>query len=95
MGKRPPCQEADCSKLAADGSTRHCKAHGGGKRCQHEGCSKSAVQGGGTLHCVAHGGGKRCQQAGCLKSALGDTEHCVAHGGGRRCQEELPQVSSR
>jgi hypothetical protein len=57
---------------AAD--TEHCKAHGGGRRCQHEGCTKSAADGG-TLHCKVHGGGKRCQHEGCTKSARGDTGH--------------------
>jgi hypothetical protein len=55
-----------------------------GRRCQEEGCSKSAQ--GDTGYCKAHGGGRRCQHVGCSKSARGDTEHCVAHGGGRRCQ---------
>jgi hypothetical protein len=63
-------------------------AHGGGKRCQREGCIKSAVAGG-TPHCVAHGGGKRGHEQGCPKAARGDTQqHCVAHGGGRRCLHE-------
>jgi hypothetical protein len=38
-------------------------------RPQHEGCTKSA-QDGGTPHCKAHGEGKRCHQVGCAKSAL-------------------------
>jgi hypothetical protein len=42
-------------------------------RPQHEGCTKSA-QDGGTPHCKAHGEGKRCHQVGCAKSALGDTK---------------------
>jgi hypothetical protein len=42
-------------------------AHGGGRCCQTEGCTKAAATGG-TLHCVAHGGGRRCQQEGCTKS---------------------------
>jgi hypothetical protein len=64
--------------------TLHCKAHGGGRRCQHEGCSKSAV---GAQYCKAHGGGRRCQQEGCSKAAVQDgTDHCKTHGGGRRCQ---------
>jgi hypothetical protein len=64
--------------------TPHRKAHGGGKRCQHEGCFKSARLD--TGYCVSHGGGRRCQTVDCSKSALGDTAHCTAHGGGRRCQ---------
>jgi hypothetical protein len=64
-----------------------CKGHGGGRRCQEEGCLKSAQ--GGTQRCKAHGGGMRCQKEGCLKSAAGGgTPHCIAHGGGKRCQEE-------
>jgi hypothetical protein len=61
--------------------------HGGGKRCQVDNCSRSAVTGG-TPHCKAHGGGKRCQHAGCTKSALagGRQALCSSHGGGKRCQ---------
>ncbi|QIG60104.1 hypothetical protein [Dishui Lake large algae virus 1] len=56
------------------------------KRCQHEGCTKSAQ--GKTGRCVEHGGGERCQHEGCTKSAQGKTEFCKAHGGGERCQHE-------
>ena len=63
----------------------HCIAHGGGYRCQTEGCDKHAMKGG---HCIAHGGrGCRCQAEGCDKHAL-KGGHCIAHGGGRRCQTE-------
>jgi hypothetical protein len=72
---------------ATSGCTPHCKAHGGGKRCQHEGCTKSSR--GDTEHCVLHGGGRRCQKKGCPKAAAtGGTPHCTVHGGGRRCQHE-------
>jgi hypothetical protein len=71
-----------CSKGAA-GGTPHCIAHGGDRRCQHEGCSKSAVAGG-TPHCIAHGGGRRCQHQRCSKSA--GTARRTA--GGKRCQHE-------
>jgi hypothetical protein len=64
--------------------TPHCKAHGGGKRCQTVDCFKASR--GDTGHCSAHGGGRRCQEEGCLKGAEGGTLHCKAHGGGRRCQ---------
>jgi hypothetical protein len=57
--------------LAAGGGTPHCKAHGGGKRCQEADCTKGAE--GDTGHCSAHGGGKRCQEADCTKGARGDT----------------------
>jgi hypothetical protein len=52
-----------CLKSAQTGGTQNCKAHGGGKRCQLEGCTKSAR--GDTEHCVSHGGVRRCQHAGC------------------------------
>jgi hypothetical protein len=78
MGKRQ-CELEGCTKWAI-GDTEHCKAHGGGKRCQKEGCLKSA-EGGGTHRCKAHGGGRRCQHEGCSKAAqLGGTQHCIAHG---------------
>jgi hypothetical protein len=41
-------------------------AHGGDRRCQEEGCTKSAPDD--TMHCIAHGGGKRCQHEGCSKA---------------------------
>jgi hypothetical protein len=72
MGKRQ-CELEGCSKWTVSGGTPHCKAHGGGKRCQTADCTKSAQPG--TPHCVAHGGGKRCQTADCIKSAQGDTGH--------------------
>jgi hypothetical protein len=37
MGRRQ-CEEEGCAKLA-QGSTGYCIAHGGGKRCQQEGCT--------------------------------------------------------
>jgi hypothetical protein len=48
---------------SGSGGVPYCKAHGGGRRCQHDGCAKSAQ--GGTYHCKAHGGGRRCQQSDC------------------------------
>lgn len=63
-----------------------CKAHGGGKRCTFEGCTKGAE--GSTPFCKGHGGGKRCAFDGggvCPKSVHGGTLFCVAHGGGKRC----------
>ena len=44
------------------------REHGGGRRCQHEGCLKAA-QPGGTPHCRAHGGGRRCKEEDCTKGA--------------------------
>ena len=64
MGRRQ-CELDGCTKRAESGGTPHCKAHGGGRRCQEEGCTKSAR--GSTQRCKAHGGGKRCRQDGCSK----------------------------
>ena len=36
MGRKAQCEEEGCCKLAIADGTRHCKAHGGGKRCQQE-----------------------------------------------------------
>ena len=58
-------------------------AHGGGRRCNHPECTKSAA--GKTEKCVAHGGGKRCVEIGCDKSGVGASQRCKGHGGGRRC----------
>ncbi|EGZ17919.1 hypothetical protein PHYSODRAFT_315059 [Phytophthora sojae] len=62
-------------------SNNRCKTHGGGARCQVEGCDKSS-QGGGL--CRAHGGCKKCRVPGCSKGTqrLG---LCYLHGGIRRC----------
>jgi hypothetical protein len=60
-----------------------CTRHGGGKRCSHDGCTKSAV--GGSSLCTSHGGGRRCAIDGCEKSAQSSTKFCVKHGGGKKC----------
>ena len=44
-----------------------CIEHGGGKRCNEEECTKSAVDK--SDKCKAHGGGKRCNEEECTKSA--------------------------
>jgi hypothetical protein len=82
----------------------HCKARGGGRRCQQEGCSKACMQ----LLEATRNTGSRTEEAalpcmhheGSIKSSLEATrstsdeltvlytEHCIAHGGGRRCQHE-------
>jgi hypothetical protein len=53
MGRRQ-CELEGCTKQAVGGGTPHCKAHGGGKRCQEESCTKSAAPEGGTGYCKAH-----------------------------------------
>jgi hypothetical protein len=83
------------ASLLLEGGKQNCHAHGGGRRCQKEGCAKAARPN--AQHCIAHGGGKRCQEEDCTKSACGDTGYCVAHGGGRRCQHDgcFKQVGCR
>jgi hypothetical protein len=77
MGRRQ-CEQQGCTKRAADGGTPFCIAHGGGKRCQEEGCLKSAQ--GDTGHCKAHGAGRRCQHKGCIKSAQAGGPAAAPHG---------------
>jgi hypothetical protein len=81
---KPPCEHPGCAKSRVGGGTKHCRAHGGGKRCLETDCKKSKAPGG-TQHCVGHGGGKPCQRANCRTAAIPGTSHCKAHGGGRRC----------
>jgi hypothetical protein len=65
--------------------TPHCKAYGGGRRCQQEGCTKSAVSGG-TLHCKAHGGGGASKKAAPpqLKAARSAALRMAVAGGASR-----------
>ena len=88
------CSFEGCKKNAAPGGGLKpgrvplCAGHGGGRRCQHPGCSTMA-RAGGPPFCTIHGGGKRCQYGGCTKSArTGGEGFCVLHGGGRRCTVE-------
>jgi len=55
-------------------------AHGGGKRCQREGCAKGAASGG-TPHCMAHGGDKRCREEDCFELVARASQYC------RRCPQ--------
>ena len=52
----------------ARGTSDKCSAHGGGKRCQEDGCNSGAR--GTSDKCSAHGGGKRCQEDGCNSGAV-------------------------
>lgn len=80
------CQHMSGCQRYAQGNTKLCISHGGGRRCQAAGCTKS-VQGAKSEHCIAHGGGRRCEVAGCSRSSRGNSNRCVHHGGGARCQE--------
>ena len=69
------------------GATKYCKAHGGGRRCNEEGCSRASA--GPTGKCGTHGGGRRCNEPGCGRPAsAGPVAKCGSHGGGKRCSEE-------
>ena len=74
----PNCNSASVYK------SDYCRAHGGGKRCQVEGCVAS-VYSSKEKHCFKHGGGKRCSSEGCNKAPVGKTDFCIRHGGGKRC----------
>jgi hypothetical protein len=64
--RRQALQEEGCTKH--DQGRGYCKAHGGGRRCKHEGCPKAARPGS-TQHRQAHGGGKHCQRDDCFEIA--------------------------
>jgi len=82
--ERKYCSEPNCKSWTQPGGK--CKAHGGGKRCEHPGCDKAA-QGASSSRCFSHGGGRKCNEDGCEKKAQGASGLCVAHGGGPRCIE--------
>jgi hypothetical protein len=81
LGLDPSCNtSAESSSVAAPEGVAQFE----GRRCRHEGCTKSA-RGGAQPYCKSHGGGRRCEHDGCTKAAEG-MHHCIAHGGGRRCE---------
>jgi hypothetical protein len=58
--KRRMCKRIGCGNQAVrGGDPDFCTAHGGGRRCQQEGCTKGARDT--ADFCIAHGGGRRCQ----------------------------------
>ena len=95
------CDFEGCKSSARAGGDPFCKRHGGGRRCQVDGCGKSGlfVQGDSTnlrALCVLHGGGRRCQQQGCSRAARsGFFQFCAAHGGGRRCEHDGCETQAR
>lgn len=90
--RRRMCINGSCEKFA-QGTTKFCVSHGGGRRCAFEHCKKSAA--GITKYCIGHGGGKRCCKPNCPKSAISPFMFCFAHGGGRRCKVEGCQKGAR
>lgn len=82
------CKSPGCKKCR-QGNTQFCKEHGGGRKCQIEGCTKLAR---GQFFCALHGGGKRCSEIvggrSCTRMAVGALGKCISHGGGKRCHIE-------
>ena len=78
------CQYPNCTKTRL--GAHFCIRHGGGKRCQVEGCNKGAsgTVGGGARFCIAHGGGRRCKIEGCNSTAKKGGV-CSSHGGRYEC----------
>lgn len=104
LGHAPPtrlCDFEGCKSSARAGGDHFCKRHGGGRRCQFDGCGKSGLFVQGDLTslralCVLHGGGRRCQQQGCSRAARsGFFQFCAAHGGGRRCEHDGCETQAR
>lgn len=58
------CQFQSCLKISV--SRGLCRRHGGGRRCQVAGCTKSAQSR--SDFCWAHGGGQRCEARNCMRS---------------------------
>ena len=67
-------------RQSAQSSTKFCFKHGGGKKCEYDGCDKVAR--GRTYYCAAHGGGIRCKLEGCNRVVISKLQLCRAHGGG-------------
>ena len=80
---RPCTYPGGCERLAHGPDYKYCLRHGGGYRCQVDGCSRSAYS---TRYCSRHGGGPRCQFPSCGKGAISNSSFCRRHGGGPRCQ---------
>eukprot|EP00510_Aplanochytrium_minuta_P007661 CAMPEP_0184031918 /NCGR_PEP_ID=MMETSP0955-20130417/2624_1 /TAXON_ID=627963 /ORGANISM="Aplanochytrium sp, Strain PBS07" /LENGTH=246 /DNA_ID=CAMNT_0026317805 /DNA_START=222 /DNA_END=963 /DNA_ORIENTATION=- len=75
---RRVCLVDGCIRFA-QGKTKRCISHGGGKRCGQSGCPKSAY--GSTKFCIAHGGGERCEEKDVqsrLKVQPRDVKHMAA-----------------
>ena len=78
------CKFEHC-EMFRQGNTQFCKRHGGGRKCQVDGCTKLAR---GRKYCASHGGGKRCIEPNCIRMAVGVSGRCLRHGGGKRCHYE-------
>ncbi|POM70189.1 Hypothetical protein PHPALM_13408, partial [Phytophthora palmivora] len=74
------CKEPDCDKYVVDHGL--CIRHGGGKRCNVDGCNCRAQNRG---LCWKHGGYTICKVEGCAKRAK-SRGICWSHGGGTRCK---------
>ncbi len=73
------CKYEGCQKVRLKGG--YCSQHGGGRKCEVDGCTKGAA--GATRFCIAHGGGKRCNEPDCNKLVRKQgycIDHCKNHG---------------
>jgi hypothetical protein len=78
------CNYPECTKTRL--GPFFCIRHGGGKRCEYEGCTKGASGsiGGGAKFCITHGGGRRCKVENCRSTAKKNGV-CSSHGGRYEC----------
>ncbi|OWZ21860.1 hypothetical protein PHMEG_0003512, partial [Phytophthora megakarya] len=58
------CKMLGCGNISV--SRGLCRGHGGGRRCHHIGCTKSAQSR--SVFCWSHGGGRRCEVESCKRS---------------------------
>jgi hypothetical protein len=86
------CQASGCGNVPV--SRDVCRSHGGGRRCQHVGCSRSAQSR--SVFCWAHSGGQRCEVAGCRRSRKPKrfcVDHmCLENGGAASGMPRLPSL---
>ncbi|KAK1931420.1 putative WRKY transcription factor 19 [Phytophthora citrophthora] len=80
------CSFEGCKKIAV--SKGLCRGHGGGRRCQHSGCTKCAQSR--SPFCWAHGGGKRCEAPNCRRSRK-TKRFCVDHV---EMEDTVPEVEN-
>eukprot|EP00240_Pyramimonas_obovata_P014090 CAMPEP_0118955956 /NCGR_PEP_ID=MMETSP1169-20130426/60798_1 /TAXON_ID=36882 /ORGANISM="Pyramimonas obovata, Strain CCMP722" /LENGTH=189 /DNA_ID=CAMNT_0006903891 /DNA_START=224 /DNA_END=793 /DNA_ORIENTATION=+ len=82
------CKEEGCSK-PVDGGNPYCRAHGGGRKCQHEGCKRYAELNVGAsykdVYCKAHGEERRRQQGSKAKQKA-KVQIANLQPGERKCQ---------
>ena len=56
------CIITNCFRKSKGGESKKCIRHGGGKKCEIDGCNKSVQS---KNRCKKHGGGRKCKYNGC------------------------------